>query len=375
MANKCNNRQITDPNSIPIDSVLWTGINLDCFDICNGDSITPLMEAIANRVCELLETTDVTSTVLCESLIQELGSQDKTIGTLLQILSTEACTLRELIEDIQEQLGTSTSLTLDFKCVSTSDACGTTNPDTLQGILQLIINSFCTLKDQFDEITENIGDTINNSIEAYLDNLFTTALPNRIIKQNTNPASYKFRGFIPPNCPIEYYGSLTHFDSSGKGLDIMDGWYLCNGNNGTIDKRGTVAVCAIQGMGGGGLQSYVNPASNPATPSANYSIGDRGGSVSVSLSLSQIPNHNHNISHTISQNPHTHTMTFQKSGNGGGGSDAAYNSNFGSTTDTLTTSASNADISISSTIGFTGGNQAHENRMPYIACAYIQMID
>ncbi len=37
MAKTCK-KTFTDPNSIPIDRVIWTGEDLDCFDICNGDS-------------------------------------------------------------------------------------------------------------------------------------------------------------------------------------------------------------------------------------------------------------------------------------------------------------------------------------------------
>ena len=45
-----------------------------------------------------------------------------------------------------------------------------------------------------------------------------------------------------PYTVVEYYGPLTYFDNTGAGQGDWDRIFLCNGLNGTPDKRGRVAV-------------------------------------------------------------------------------------------------------------------------------------
>lgn len=42
---------------------------------------------------------------------------------------------------------------------------------------------------------------------------------------------------------ISWFGDLTsNFDDTGKGINLLNGWAICNGNNGTPDKRGKIKV-------------------------------------------------------------------------------------------------------------------------------------
>ena len=43
------------------------------------------------------------------------------------------------------------------------------------------------------------------------------------------------QALVPPYCPILYTGSLAYFNGSGIGLNNTpyQGWYICNGSNGT----------------------------------------------------------------------------------------------------------------------------------------------
>lgn len=384
MAKKCFKNTPTDPNSIPVDSVIWTGDDIECLNICNGEAITELMFAVATRVCQLMEITNVENITLCDKFIAALGTQDKVIANLLQILFDESCSLREFIEQVEKDTKTSIGLTLDFKCISTQiDPCTPTNLENLSQVLQVIINAFCDLKNQFDNLVDSIGDLIDNDITEYLDGLFESDLPNRIIKIVGPTPKYKFRGFVPPNCPIFYTGPMSYFNGSGIGIGPMTGWYLCNGANGTTDMRGVVPVGMLQGMGGGTLPSNVNPSTNPITPSANYSMGDRGGRIGVNLTTSQIPSHSHPIVVNDPGHAHTYTRFYMPSRNANdpnivwpSGTDGLERDNGADVmTAQRSESTSTNTTGITVNISSTGGGQIHENRMPYVAGAYIQMID
>ena len=109
---------------------------------------------------------------------------------------------------------------------------------------------------------------------------------------------------------------------SGSIASIPSGWVICNGSNGTPDLR----------------DRFIVGAGN------NYSVGDTGGADSVTLTTDQIPSHSH-----------VYTRTAAPSGGqdqaGSGSGDAVNQSNQNTTS--------------------TGGGQAHENRPPYYALAYI----
>ena len=99
-----------------------------------------------------------------------------------------------------------------------------------------------------------------------------------------------------PYTVVEYYGSLSYFNSTGIGNALL-GWdkiYLCNGLNGTPDKRGRVPVGAIQLVPGNTPDPAVNPASDPLF-NYNYAVGNTYGANSITLSGTQIPAHTHKL--------------------------------------------------------------------------------
>ena len=105
---------------------------------------------------------------------------------------------------------------------------------------------------------------------------------------------------------------------SGSILDIPYGWVLCDGRNDTPDLRNRFVV------GAGNA----------------YQVGNVGGQASVVLTEAQMPSHTHTGSRSGSVTAPTGTGV----------------------TATATTTANT---------GATGGGQAHENRPPYYALAYI----
>lgn len=156
---------------------------------------------------------------------------------------------------------------------------------------------------------------------------------------------------------------------SGLLSQLPEGWVLCDGTNGTPDLRDKFIV-------GAGRE---------------YTIGDTGGAKEVTLTVSQMPSHNHTMgkagshghtgSTSISGN-HTHSYLCIRDGNtssGVGGSsafryDPYVNRTTSSAGDHSHSLSLNSAGSHTHTINNTGGGQAHENRPPYYALAFIMYI-
>ena len=111
-----------------------------------------------------------------------------------------------------------------------------------------------------------------------------------------------------------------------SGTNVPDGWALCNGQGGTPDLRDRFIVGA----------------------GSSYGVGSTGGANTVALSSSQIPSHAHNYSFRIAGLAGAVSEKYHQ----------FYYVNEGGGTGSRTTNAA-------------GGGQAHENRPPYYALAFI----
>jgi len=150
----------------------------------------------------------------------------------------------------------------------------------------------------------------------------------------------------PPPVPV---GVIVMW--SGSIANIPEGWALCNGTNGTPDLTDRFIVGAGRA----------------------YTVGNKGGADSITLSINQMPAHAHTgtgSGSTNSTGAHTHTQ-------GGGGSfdDGGPNVPGSTSGGTLTNISSNGNhshtVAVTLALNNAGGGQAHENRPPYYALAYI----
>lgn len=116
-----------------------------------------------------------------------------------------------------------------------------------------------------------------------------------------------------------------------SGSEVPNGWYLCNGENGTPDLRNRFVV----GSG------------------SDYSIGDKGGSNTVVLTVDNLAAHTH-----------TTTLAAGKYGNSYGKRDIIYEK-------TITEGEYWNYETFKPSTNATGSGTAHENRPPYYALAYI----
>jgi len=181
-----------------------------------------------------------------------------------------------------------------------------------------------------------------------------------VLKCYHNGTWVEIGGTIPSGIIVMWSGSISN---------IPKGWVLCNGQNGTPDLRDKFIV-------GAGRE---------------YTIGDTGGAKEVTLTVSQLPSHNHTAdyagahSHTGSTNvsgEHTHSYRKPQEGdptNSGVGGSSSVRHIWGDYTTSFAGNHSHS-LSINSagshthTINNTGGGQAHENRPPYYALAYIMKL-
>ena len=120
-----------------------------------------------------------------------------------------------------------------------------------------------------------------------------------------------------------------------RGTTPPSGWQLCDGSNGTPDLRGRFVVC----IGGDN----------------NYAVGDTGGVDTVALTQEQMPKH-------------SHTVYGRSSGYAGRHNDSHevityYNKEWGSMSEKINDTTE------------TGSSQAHENRPPYYALAFIMRVE
>jgi microcystin-dependent protein len=223
-----------------------------------------------------------------------------------------------------------------------------TNP-TKDEVLQAAVDLLCSL-----------NATVALFPSTYVTNASLLTQVTNIVNSVIEGGSSQFNTRMVPFIAYEYYGSMSNFDSNGVGRASLnfDKIYICNGANGTPDKRGRVAVGAVRNVpGGGSLDPAVDP-TNPLNP--NWAVNDKAGENTHTLLTAEIPSH----THTINDPGHSHSYTGTVAD--GRGSDAAKTAS----PTTLQTSGAVTNI----TINATGGSQPHNNIQPTIAANYIMYI-
>jgi microcystin-dependent protein len=326
--------------------VKYTGIDIPILGIKNGDSLSYVEQSIIGFLSSTLDGTgikiDIPQNIICTLVSQYLPTcGDLTVVDLITALIKAACDLQAQVTniggdviDIQTELSTLNG-PYSVNCLS-----GVSSTSGTHNILQATINQLCAFIIDVETNYVQLAD-IDAIIANYLASLPTSTL-----------VSTK----MIPYVAVEYYGSLTQFDASGAGTGDWDKIYICNGLNGTPDKRGRVGVGVITGVVGGALDSFVNPSASPFNPS--YSLGQKYGSNSVTLDVTQMPSHTHATTAVITPDPHNHTLNNTGNNANGSGGDPAQK--------TLTTGAGgfftgDTNLSVSVTNPPTGGSLPHGN--------------
>ena len=344
--------------------VRYTGINYAALGVETGDNLVSVEQAIMNALVPLLsgEGDAIALSISCPIVDLYLPAHTPNTQELFTATVSAICSLQAQVFTINDIL---TILNADYAigCLT-----GVTSSSDTHAIVQAIINKLCLTVTDLAALTLDVD---TNYVKlADLDALIAAYLAS----QGGGGSNQQYLKMVP-YVAYEYYGSLTNFDGTGAGLNSAGFYkvYLCNGLNGTPDRRGRVAVGAIQNVPGGPLDAAVNPA-NPGNP--NYAIFNTAGANTVTLITSQIPIHSHSATATsvgtISPNPHSHTISYLNKGAGDGSNviGSQVSSNIKNTSSVSLT----VDVSTSVTNSDTGGGAAHSNIQPVIAAYYIMYI-
>lgn len=355
----------------------YTGNNVPELGIENGDSLFSVQQSIFSFLLSVIDGTSIKPEInqefICEKISQYLGEQELTLPNIINAILQTACDLQTQVTNVKNSVDTiNTAYTLN--CVS-----GVTDNTNTHEVLQAVITKLCSVDTALTALSLNVSTNyvklseLDQLIEAYL---------------SGGSGSAKMYNKMIPYTVVEYYGDITgKFDSTGAGIGEWEKIYLCNGNNGTPDKRGRVSVGAITNVGGGTLDTAVDP-SNPGNP--NYSLGTKYGSCMVSLNITQIPSHSHTATNTVIDAGHFHYLstvsgetskpalspsTYLASVNNKG-NDGNYV--LGGTLEALPSvgksATSTTNISVQTSLSNIGGGLGHNNVQPSIGCYYIMYI-
>jgi len=359
--------------------IQYTGLTVPLLGISTGDTLLSVENVLISRITSFLNGSGIRITALqddlCTLITTYLGNtEDPTLTEVLVAFEQALCSLQTQTTSVTNTVaGLNTGYTTT--CLS-----GVTSTSTIKQVVQAIIVKLCAVSTDLTALTTNVNTNyvklvdLNSLIAAYL----TSIAPS---------AQYYTK--MVPYTVVEYYGSLAgNFDITGKGI-AATGWdkvYLCNGLNGTPDKRGRSTVGAIIGVGGGALDSEVNPSASAFNP--NYALNTKTGTNKIALTIDTMPSHNHATS--VTDSGHFHYSVSESVSTGGGATSVNSShpigiaKNDGNQTRNYElvignvpaiygiTSTNSANLS--TTNPPNGGNQPHANIQPVISAYYIMYI-
>ncbi|GAA4825629.1 hypothetical protein [Algivirga pacifica] len=200
---------------------------------------------------------------------------------------------------------------------------------------------------------------------------------NNPVKRNSD-AIANFQG-LKSGMIVDYYGSLANFDASGLGIGDMVGFALCNGkkhgNIQTPDLRGRVIV--------GKADSALANGNPEANLSEYFEIGNIGGERETTLTEAQLPTHTPTgilaskaVDVDILKDGVSISQDFVKTTStdtGGGGNVQAFD--WGLLDDGTNDFQVNAELNNDAlTMDSIGGDEAHDNRMPFMVLGKIMKL-
>ena len=352
--------------------VRYTGVDVAVLGIKSGDSLSFVEQALITFLTSTLDGTgvkpDISASIICELVKKYLPDcEDLNATNLFTALIKAACELQQEI-DIIGGLIADLEAPYQTGCLTVAPGNSVTHR-----VLQAVITKLCTLETSLAALALNVSTNyvkladLNTLIQNYLNSISATT------QQYTKMVPYTV---------VEYYGPLSNFNGAGVGLASagFDKIYICNGQNGTPDKRGRVGVGAIQGVPGGGpLDVAVDPSLTISNP--NYALNTKTGANAITLAASQIPSHTHTATVTdpghftdIKVSPSSSSSWPSTTGSSSPVTAVENVSTGSSGTASVATTTTKAFTGISLGIGNTGSGESHANIQPVLACYYIMYI-
>lgn len=354
--------------------VKYTGVDVPVLGIQNGDSLSYVEQALIEFLTSTLDGTGIKPfidpEIICTLVQDNLPTcGDLTAVDLFNALIKSACSLQEQVDALVAKFA-ELEQGYSINCLS-----GSPDPTSTYEVLQATINKLCEVEEGLAFLALDVQtnyvrlDELNALIQAYLDS--QSGGGGGSVQQYTKMVPYTV---------VEYYGTLANFDSTGAGLSNL-GWdkiYLCNGQNGTPDKRGRSPIGSTSLQGGGALDPEVLPGAT--NPSYN-GTGVKNGVNQVTLTEAQLPAHTHLASAISTTNivpaSHNHGWTGQA---GDGYPDGSGDRTTAGSTNSYVRQTQQLNVTLNAvtttnvTNLTTGLNQGHNNVHPVISCYYIMYI-
>jgi microcystin-dependent protein len=354
--------------------VKYTGVNIPLLGIQNGDSISYVQQAIITFLSSALDGTAIIPT-LPEEVVCELVSKHLPTCKDISIVDVAVAIIKGLCE-LQIEVNTNTEDIADINLIlSVLNAnynvqCldGVSSTTDTHDILQATINKVCSFITYANATFVKATD---------LCTLVTACI-------NAGTGANKAYSKMVPYTIVEYYGPLSNypntgdtFDGTGAGQGYWQKVYLCNGLNGTPDKRGRVSVGVTDGtIGGTTMSADVNPASSIFNPSYSKGIPFNGSNSTI-LSQSQIPAHTHTataISTVVEPNSgqgHKHNILTNGRAGDPPNSNVAIGDEGGQPVQETEYAVTGITVNTTVTNASTGGGQPFSNVQPAIGAVYI----
>lgn len=342
--------------------VRYTGIDVPMLGIKNGDSLSFVEQSLIEFLTSALDGTGIhmpiNSTIICDIVKDFLP----TCGELSLVDFTTA--LIKSVCSLKVQLDALAGDVAAIEAPYTTGCLTVASGDSVtHQVVQAIITKLCTVQSDLAALAINLDTN-------YVKLADLCSLVIACVEQNTPGESTKLFNKMIPYTVVEYYGPTSNFNPSGVGIGDWEKIYLCNGQNGTPDKRGRVGVGATNTPG----SLPMDPAVAPGGLNPTYSFGNTAGSNGVILTTNQMPSHNHpgsGVSTTISPAQHSHTYVKPTAnGSASGSADPHPDGPLVNAETSSVTLTANSTLTIAS----QGGNQPHPNNQPALACYYIMYI-
>ena len=348
----------------PDKCVKYTGSNVPELNIEKGDSLFSVEDNIIIKILSMIIGESIFPEIAPENICTQIqsylpGSTPYTLNDYLTAIIRTACVNGASIETINTTLS---SINSDYvlDCITAVDP---ENINNTHVVVQAIINDFCALQATVTALALDLSTNyvakadLDGYIEAYLD----STAPSNLVSNK-----------MIPYVAVEYYGTLANFNGSGAGIGDWVKVYLCNGANGTPDKRGVAPVGVTNVVGGGAFNPKVDPgiSGNPT-----YTLGNTiTGTNTVTLTGLQIPAHTHTTNVVVTDPGHVHPNSTENPTNGTG-----FIYNYDSVGDKehyglMNTESTTTGITVSVTNTSTGGGESHSNIQPVLPCYYIMYI-
>lgn len=342
--NNCNPAPISDQ------CVKYTGPDNDTLGIKSGDALYCVEKSIIDYVVSLVDGSGIALdyTTAC-TFLTSLVNSDKSLQNTIQAFSTAICELKSSVDSLQPS-----SVSYDAGCLTLP-----VNPKT-EDVVKALVTKLCFVS--FDVDTIKADYVKSSQITSIVQNIITSNAQIATTQEYTKMVKY---------VAYPYHGSLSNFDSNGKGLSVagFDKVYLCIGqtvNGFTLpDYRGRSAVGVNVNVPGGAMDSVVDPAQ---AANAGYQITLNGKKGSFTHTLTSQENGPH--THGVTDSGHKHWATVHSrdfKNDAGAGSD---HTNDGSDSRSFETDLAYTGISIQS----SGSGQPHNNLQPSVGAHFIMFV-